>query len=255
MTPGETRDPESFGPDDVLAHARERAGYDRDLGGLTDALTLPMALAGLLDFVALAAGMGTLVFPPMLALEHTAFERHPVGGLLLSLGEPLAVFLALLISVYLGYAVANPDARLRAAGAPGARLPTRPFGLFTGLCARTRVLRRMRLQRHEPLSPDDPAVFLPFARERSAALRAWAREVLAWDGGGTEPIRAALDRLDAPPEAGESRSEALARSLAALRTALVARAAARDAAALDRGWKAGRLEEPIRLGSPSGGSR
>ncbi len=259
-------------PEEEARRAREAAGYDRDLGGLTDALTLATAVAGILDFGLLGAATWALVFAPFEWAERTALGRTLPGGFALDLARDHGFWLVLVLSVLVGSLVADADRRRRAAGVPGSRVPARAFGPFSGILARGGARRRMRLQDREPLTGREPDLARALLAEREAPVRGWAREILA--GTPSAPLAlgaevdaetaAARERLVAArgevvralAALGEARGagfEPRRDALLALRGACVASEASRaeDRAATEGLWpERGRLEEPLRLGSP-----
>ncbi len=205
-------------PEALLRAYREGAGYDRDLGASTEGGAF--LAAGILDFVVFAIGAGALILLPRVAARDGGLAHTAPGTLALRLGGYLAVALAPVLLVLLGWRLANPDAGRRARGVPGSGVASRAYGLFTGVLIGARVRRRMRVQDREPLDPRDPAVLGPAVAGAAGPLRVWARE------GASDPaVAAALARLDAPAGAGEDPLARARGDLAALRAALVERSA------------------------------
>lgn len=205
-------------PEEVLSAYRQVAGYDADLGAMTEGPAF--LVAALLDFVVFAlGGLGLFLFLAEMRLGFRAFGSSSIG---VRVATDLALVFGALALAGIGLLLANPDRDRRRRGVPGSSRPSRAFGLFTGLLAAVRVRRRMRVQDAEPLDARDPVVFAPAFEAAARPLRVWAREELA--GGGGPALRAALARLDEPVPSGEDPLARREADLAGLRQILVERA-------------------------------
>lgn len=230
----------------MLAHFRTEAGYDRDLARWDGALT-PFGTVLIVLDLALAIGITTRGSESIFAA--------------------VGVYVVL---AWFGRLAANPDRARRRAGVAGSSVEAKPFGVLTGLQARGRVRRRMGLQDREPQAVRDPGLLRRFVRARAANEIARAEWLLAAaplrlgrlpaisDRRGERAragLRRALDRLDAPPDAGEDALVHTAETLDALDRAVAEAQSAREAGLAARRREMLRLwpgymtqEEPFRTG-------